>query len=174
MTTQKFATITTTTSMSSATLGPDSMVSYECDATAAEIGETYTFTDGGSPAKTFTITCKNTGGADVEVNWMTLSTDNDVFTAPPAVTASTEQSIGHVANGVIAIGVFSAQDGGTPAPQGTVSAADWSNKWMEKSERISGAKKLHEWVLPGLTHPLSGNMQNGDKAATYFFGSQHF
>ena len=91
--------------MSSATLGPDSMVSYECDATAAEIGETYTFTDGGSPAKTFTITCKNTGGADVEVNWMTLSTDNDVFTAPPAVTASTEQSIGHVANGVIAMEV---------------------------------------------------------------------
>ena len=43
---------------------------------------------------------------------------------------------------------------------------------MEKSERIIGLKKLHEFVIPGATHALSGNINNSDKSAMYFFQSQ--
>ena len=70
------------------------------------------------------------------------------------------------------IGVFSAQDGGTAAAQGTVTAADWANKWMEKSERIIGLKKLHEFVIGGATHAMSGIIDNGDSSTGYFFSSQ--
>ena len=85
---------TTTTVLSSTTLGADSMITYTCASTAADTGKVATFTDGAATAKTFTLTCKN-GGAnpEVEVNWNTLSADNDVFTAPPSVTASTAISL---------------------------------------------------------------------------------
>ena len=75
---------TTTTVLSSTTLEPDSMITYTCASTAADTGKVATFTDGAATAKTFTLTCKNAGSAAVEVNWNTLSADNDVFTAQPA------------------------------------------------------------------------------------------
>ena len=70
------------------------MITYTCASTAADTGKVATFTDGAATAKTFTLTCKN-GGAnpEVEVNWNTLSADNDVFTAPPSVAASTAISL---------------------------------------------------------------------------------
>ena len=75
---------TTTTVLSSTTLEPDSIITYTCASTAADTGKVATFTDGAATAKTFTLTCKNAGSAAVEVNWNTLSADNDVFTAQPA------------------------------------------------------------------------------------------
>ena len=164
---------TTTTVLSSTTLGADSMITYTCASTAADTGKVATFTDGAATAKTFTLTCKN-GGAnpEVEVNWNTLSADNDVFTAPPSVTASTAISLSTTLGQTVTIGVFSAQDGGTAAAQGTVTAADWGSKWMEKSERIIGLKKIHELVIPGATNIATGNINNDDQAAMYFFQSQ--
>ena len=149
------------------------MITYTCASTAADTGKVATFTDGAATAKTFTLTCKN-GGAnpEVEVNWNTLSADNDVFTAPPSVAASTAISLSTTLGMTVTIGVFSAQDGGTPAAQGTVSPSDWAALWMEKSERIIGQKKLHELVIPGITHVLSGNINNDDLSAMYFFQSQ--
>ena len=81
-------------------------------------------------------------------------------------------SIGHLASGVICIGVFEARDGGSPATQGTISASDWLAKWMEKSERILGQKRLHECVRGGVTHARSFNLQNSDPSVEYFFSSQ--
>ena len=149
------------------------MITYTCASTAADTGKVATFTDGAATAKTFTLTCKN-GGAnpEVEVNWNTLSADNDVFTAPPSVTASTAISLSTVLGTTVTIGVFSAQDGGTAAAQGTVTAADWANKWMEKSERIIGLKKLHEFVIGGVTHALSGSIHNDVAPVMYFFQAQ--
>ena len=84
MTQSKSAPTTTQTVMSFSTLAANSMVAFECDAPAAEIGETYTFTDGANSfPKTFSITCKNAGTPEVEVNWHTLSAQNDIFVAPP-------------------------------------------------------------------------------------------
>ena len=160
------------TRISSSTLGPNSMLYYECDAPQTETGETHSFTDGDGGIRTFSITCKNAGSADVQVNWNSLSSQNDILTAPPSVALNTPQSIGHLANGVICIGVFEARDGGSPATQGTISASDWLAKWMEKSERILGQKKLHEFVLGGVTHALSFNLQNSDPSVEYFFSSQ--
>ena len=116
---------TTTTVLSSTTLEPDSMITYTCASTAADTGKVATFTDGAATAKTFTLTCKNAGSAAVEVNWNTLSADNDVFTAPPSVTASTPITLSTSLGKTVTIGVFSAQDGGTPAAQGTVSGSAW-------------------------------------------------
>ena len=163
---------TTTTVLSSTTLGADSMITYTCASTAADTGKVATFTDGAATAKTFTLTCKNAGTPAVEVNWNTLSADNDVFTAPPSETASTAISLSTTLGQTVAIGVFSPQDGGTAAAQGTVSGADWINKWMEKSERIIGLKKLHEFVIGGATHVTTGNVNNGDQSSMYFFQSQ--
>ena len=131
-----------------------------------------TFTDGAATAKTFTLTCKN-GGAnpEVEVNWNTLSADNDVFTAPPSMTASTAISLSTTLGQTVTIGVFSAQDGGTAAAQGTITAANWGAKWMEKSERITGLKKLHEFVIGGVTHLFSGELNSRDQSVMYFFKS---
>ena len=162
---------TTTTVLSSTTLGVGSMITYTCASTAADTGKVATFTDGAATAKTFTLTCKNGGAPTVEVNWNTLSADNDVFTAPPSVTASTAIVLSSTLGETVTIGVFSAQDGGTAAPQGTVSAADWGKKWMEKSERILGLKKLHEFVIGGVTYALSGDL-TGNGSAMYFFSSQ--
>ena len=67
---------TTTTVLSSTTLGSDSMITYTCASTAADTGKVGTFTDGAATAKTFTLTCKNGGSnPEVEVNWNTLSAD---------------------------------------------------------------------------------------------------
>ena len=72
---------TTTTVLSSTTLGADSMITCTCAYTAADTGKVATFTDGAATAKTFTLTCKNEGAMpDVEVNWNTPS--------PPTTTCS--------------------------------------------------------------------------------------
>ena len=113
------------------------MITYTCAATASETGKVATFTDGAATAKTFTLTCKNAfASPEVEVNWNSLSADNDVFTIPPSVVASTAISLSSALGETITIGVFSPQDGGTPAAQGTV--IGWVPKWMEISERIIG------------------------------------
>ena len=73
---------------------------------------------------------------------------NDVYVSPMQATSNTLEELGFLPGSIIPIGLFTPVSG-TTGTQGILSTSDFRSKWMEKSLRFIGNKKIYELIIPG-------------------------